>query len=193
MASGMSRHSCSPPSPPGLERSPDKAGADDNLLSSRVLTLATLMRRSASLQYRDQLGLSQNDWTILAIVGRHPPLSLSSLAELILLDQGQLSRAVTGLVERDILLRRPSARGGREIEIALTDAGTALHATLLRQATARNAVLARGLTDHDRAELVRILDVVTANARGLLRETPRRAPAAGEPDRKARGSRSPAV
>lgn len=160
---------------PNLEAETRQRGpvSDADLLSSRVLTLGTLMRRSASLLYRELFGLSQNDWTILAVVGRHPPLSLSSLAEAILLDQGQLSRAVSSLVERGFLQRRPSARGGREIEIAFTEEGAALHANLLEAAARRNETLMRGLSKEEGAELARLLDRVTINARELLGEAQR--------------------
>ena len=75
------------------------------LLSYRIITLATLLRRSASLTYRRQFSLSQIDWSILALVGEHAPLSHNQLADLIGLDKGQLSRGVSALVAKDLITR----------------------------------------------------------------------------------------
>ena len=87
------------PSQPG--KPPAHAGKA--LVSNRLLSLATLLRRSANLLYRRELGLSEVEWRILAIVGDHAPLTLAALVEILGLDKGQLSRGVTALVKRRIL------------------------------------------------------------------------------------------
>ncbi len=59
------------------------ARAGDALVSNRLLSLASLLRRSANLLYRKELDLSEVEWRILAIVGdarrsHSPPWSRSS-------------------------------------------------------------------------------------------------------------------
>ncbi|HXE85419.1 MAG TPA: helix-turn-helix domain-containing protein, partial [Hyphomicrobiaceae bacterium] len=91
------------------------ARAGDTLVSNRVLSLATLLRRSANLLYRRELGLSEVEWRILAMVGDRAPLTLGALVEILGLDKGQLSRAVTALVKRRILARTADAQDSREV------------------------------------------------------------------------------
>src|SRR5215468_3959111 len=115
--------------PPRSSRRVRRAG--EALASNRVLALATLLRRSANLLYRRELGLSQVEWRILAMLGDQAPLTLGALVEILGLDKGQLSRTVTGLVKRRILTRVPGAQDARETHIAFTPHGQETFAALM--------------------------------------------------------------
>ena len=117
--------------------------AGDVLVSNRLLSLATLLRRSANLLYRKELGLSEVEWRILAMVGDRAPLTLGALVEILGLDKGQLSRGVTALVKRRILVRSVDPQGRREVHIALTPNGQAAFDALIALALERNRELVR--------------------------------------------------
>lgn len=138
------------------------------LVSHRLLSLATLLRRSANLLYRTELGLSEVEWRILAMVGDEAPLTLGALAEILGLDKGQLSRGVTGLVKRRILARTVDPQGGREVHIALTPNGQRAFESLIALALERNRELAAGSTRAEIAALLATLDRLLANAAGML-------------------------
>jgi DNA-binding MarR family transcriptional regulator len=142
--------------------------AGEALVSNRLLALATLLRRSASLLYRREIGLSQVEWRILAIVGDHAPLTLGALVEILGLDKGQLSRGVTALVKRGILLRIPDSRDSREVSIALTRHGEQTFETLIALALERNRELVAGLTRAEVATLLAVLERLLANAKIML-------------------------
>ena len=65
------------------------AAKPSDLLSSKVIRLANVLRRSSTLVYGRRFGLSQVEWRIVALVGEHGPISLNPLAELMGLDKGQ--------------------------------------------------------------------------------------------------------
>src|SRR5258708_21510433 len=95
------------------------AGAKpSDLVSSKVIRLANVLRRSSTLVYGRKFGLSQVEWRIVALVGEHAPITLNALAELMGLDKGQTSRGVSALVDRRLLLRE-YRRDGRGIAITL--------------------------------------------------------------------------
>jgi len=142
--------------------------AGDALLSNKVLTLATLLRRSASLVYRRELDLSQSEWRIVAIVGDHAPLSLGRLVEILGLDKGQTSRGVTSLVSRRILVRVPDGSDSREVRIDLTPHGQELFASLMTLALARNRELVAGLGKVELATILAELDRLVENAKVML-------------------------
>ena len=142
--------------------------AGDLLLSNKVLTLATLLRRSASLVYRRELGLSQSEWRIVAIVGDQAPLSLSELVEIIGLDKGQMSRSVTTLVKRRILARSPDRSDSREVRIDLTPRGREVFQSLMVLALARNKELVAGLCMTELTTVFGALDRLGANASVML-------------------------
>jgi DNA-binding MarR family transcriptional regulator len=137
------------------------------LISARLITLVTQIRRTAALAYRRELGLSEVDWRVLSQIGEHAPLSLNALAEIIGLDRGQLSRGVTRLVAAG-LASRTSRRGGPGILIALTPAGEAVFQRLMAIAVQRNAAFTRGISEKDLAVFSDVLDRMTENARALL-------------------------
>lgn len=154
------------PSAQPLSRRIGRAG--DVLLSNKVLTLATLLRRSASLVYRRELGLSQSDWRIVAIVGDQAPLSFSQLVEILGLDKGQMSRGVTTLVKRRILARVPDLSDGREIRIDLTRHGREIFESLIALALTRNRELVAGLGNVELATVFAALDRLVENAKVML-------------------------
>ena len=143
--------------------------AGDVLVSNRLLSLATLLRRSANLLYRKELGLSEVEWRILAMVGdRAPPPTLGALVEILGLDKGQLSRGVTALVKRRILVRGVDAQGSQEVHIALTPNGQAAFEALIALALERNRELVAGSTRGEIAALLATLDRLLANAASML-------------------------
>jgi DNA-binding MarR family transcriptional regulator len=141
------------------------------LVSNRLLSLATLLRRSANLLYRRELGLSEVEWRIIAIVGDHAPLRLGALVEILGLDKGQLSRGVTTLVTRRILTRFADPQDSREVQIALTLDGKATFDTLIALALERNRELVAGLDRAELAALLAALDRLLANARIMLAQS----------------------
>ena len=144
------------------------ARAGNVLVSNRLLSLATLLRRSANLLYRKELGLSEVEWRILAIVGDHAPLTLAALVEILGLDKGQLSRNVTALVKRRILTRTPDPQDSREVRIALTPHGEETFDALIGLALNRNRELVAGLSGAEVAALLAALEHLLANAKCML-------------------------
>jgi DNA-binding MarR family transcriptional regulator len=152
------------PSQPGRRL----ARAGNALVSNRLLSLATLLRRSANLLYRRELGLSEVEWRILAIVGDHAPLTLAALVEILGLDKGQLSRSVTALVKRRILTRTADPQDSREVRIALTPRGEETFDALIGLALNRNRELVAGLSGTEVAALLAALERLLANAKSML-------------------------
>ena len=98
------------------------AAKPSDLVSSKVIRLANVLRRSSTLVYGRRFGLSQVEWRIVALVGEHAPISLNALAELMGLDKGQTSRGVSALVVGRLVLRE-YRREGRGVCITLTKRG----------------------------------------------------------------------
>jgi DNA-binding MarR family transcriptional regulator len=147
----------------------EKARTGGRLMSARLITLVTQIRRTAALTYRRELGLSEVDWRVLSQIGEHAPLSLNALANVIGLDRGQLSRGVTRLVAAG-LASRTARRGGPGILIGLTPAGEDVFTRLMALAVQRNAAFTRGIGAAELATFSAVLDKMTENARALLAE-----------------------
>jgi DNA-binding MarR family transcriptional regulator len=145
------------------------AAKPSDLLSSKVIRLANVLRRSSTLVYGRRFGLSQVEWRIVALVGEHGPVSLNALAELMGLDKGQTSRGVSALVARRLVLRE-YRREGRGIRITLSARGALIYDDLMTSALERNRVLLHGMSAAEKSEFFEILDRLTRLARTVLEQ-----------------------
>ena len=145
------------------------AAKPSDLLSSKVIRLANVLRRSSTLVYGRRFGLSQVEWRIVALVGEHGPVSLNALAELMGLDKGQTSRGVSALVARRLVLRE-YRREGRGIRITLSARGALIYDDLMTSALERNRALLRGMSAAEKGEFFEILDRLTRLARTVLEQ-----------------------
>lgn len=156
-----------PPRDHAAEDAPHRDEHLPGLLTIRIIDLLELLRRSGTLANRREFGASSIEWRIMSVVGGHAPLSLNDLAELLALDTGQVSRAVKGLAERGLLLRKRKP-GGPSIVITFTSEGEQLHARMVDLAVARNAFLVRDIPAEEIDRVAGVLDLLRERAAALL-------------------------
>ena len=137
------------------------------LVSMRMVVLFSLMRRSTVLTQRRDFKLSEIEWRIMTTLSEDTVLSLNGMADLLMQDRGQLSRAVKGMVERG-LLTRTRKPGGPEIEIALAPEGRVLRARMTERAKQRDAFLTEGIDEADLLATRRVIEAMMIRADELL-------------------------
>jgi len=83
------------------------------LLSYRLHEVANLLSRGAELRYRREFGVSLWEWRTLALLGAATePLSLGHLARAAGIHKSQMSRVVSGLARRKLVVRGRNASPG---------------------------------------------------------------------------------
>lgn len=142
------------------------------LLSMRMIRLFIMLRRSGILAQRRQFDLSEIEWRIVTQLGGAAPLSLNGLAEAMLQDRGQLSRAVKAMVERGLLTRERKP-GGPELEIALSPDGHTLYGRMVEWVIERDRLLTEGIPEADLAAVWRVLDTMIDRAGTMMEEEQR--------------------
>jgi DNA-binding MarR family transcriptional regulator len=150
---------------------PSKAGMASQatfVLSRRVMMLANLLRRAATVRYRRLLNLKPGEWGIVAQLGERAPRSLIDLADAMGLDKAQISRGVSSLVRQGLVTRKTNPGNSREVLIALTSRGRAANAIILEAGGRANEILLADLSPRDRRELAVLLDLFTHRAQRLL-------------------------
>jgi DNA-binding MarR family transcriptional regulator len=145
------------------------AKADFGLVSLRMIRLFAILRRAGILAQRRLFGLSETEWRIMTQLGETAPLSLNGLAERMMQDRGQLSRAVKAMVERG-LLTRDRKPGGPEIEIALSDDGRALYGRMVEWVKERDRALTDGVPAEDVEVVWRVLGTMRDHAQALVEQ-----------------------
>ncbi|HVV93048.1 MAG TPA: MarR family transcriptional regulator [Hyphomicrobiales bacterium] len=134
---------------------------DGVLFAPYLMSLAAAIRRAAAAVYRREFGLGQNEWRIIGVLGFEGALSNNEIAERIALDKGQLSREVTRLVERGLVVRQ---RVRRSSQIRLTEEGRAVYRRLMTIANRRNRRLLADFAEEDRDRLFALLRLIHGRA-----------------------------
>ena len=154
------------------KRNADKTrttSVEDRLVSRRILILANVLRRAAGLRYRRLLELPAGEWGVIAELGHQAPRTLNDLANGIGLDKTQLSRTVSSLIARGMVVRRTNPRDNREVLISLTSAGKKNYAKIMEAGLAANDMLLADLSPIKQKKLVDQIERLTMRARALLR------------------------
>ena len=149
--------------------SPDSPVSIRTLLAYRLHRLANLASSSAALRYRREFDVSLAEWRSLALLGTDSPLSLNALARAAGLHKSQVSRVVSGLVERGLARRDQDSQDARGVALSLTADGRRLHRRLIAAAIERDQRLRGVLSRSERDLLDSILDRLDAEARSLVR------------------------
>jgi DNA-binding MarR family transcriptional regulator len=138
------------------------------MLSSRLMVLANLLRRGATLRYKRLVGLSSVEFGLVASLGRRPPMSVVRLAAAVGMDKGQISRALAELVSRKLVAKAVNPRDNREVLVSLTRTGLVAHDAILAGALERNQRLLEKLSREELAMLLGYLDGLTDTAAQML-------------------------
>lgn len=136
------------------------------LLSYRVHRVANAMSRGAALRFRREYDVSIGEWRAIALLKIDAPLSLNKLARASGLDKAQMSRVISALVRRRLVVRETGG-AQRAVRLTLTRQGMAAYRRLFRAAMERNTAFTGCLTAHERAVFERCLSKLFAVAQGF--------------------------
>lgn len=141
-----------------------------DLLSYRVHVVANLLSRGAELRYRREFGVSLWEWRTIALLGAAgEPLSLGHLAHAAGIDKSQMSRVVSGLAKRRIVLREAHPGDARGVRLTLTRSGRKLYDGLIRAAAERDTAFRNCLSAREKDVFERVLTKLAGQARELIR------------------------
>jgi DNA-binding MarR family transcriptional regulator len=139
------------------------------LLSYRLHVVANLLSRGAELRYRREFGVSLWEWRSVALLGGSPaPMSLNELARSAGVDKSQMSRVVSGLAKRGVVLREADEADGRGVRLALSKPGRRLHEGLIRAASERDAAFKECLSEKESRVFDRALAKLAGEARRFI-------------------------
>src|ERR1700740_2591714 len=108
-------------------------GREDRVASVR--RFSRVYTRRIAVRPEGLLGspLSLTEGRVIWELAQRETATAAELAAELGLDAGYLSRLLGGFERRGLIYRRPSKRDGRQSDIALTEAGRALYATIDRR------------------------------------------------------------
>ncbi len=139
-------------------------------LPYRFSVVAESISRAFAARYEQAFGLSIPEWRVMAVLGERSPRATQDVIERTEMDRVRVSRAVIRLADKMLLARRPHPDDQRAQVLALTRQGVTMYRQIVPLARAMQAELAAALAPDDLAALDRILPVLHASARLLVRE-----------------------
>jgi DNA-binding MarR family transcriptional regulator len=124
---------------------------------------ASLMDRAGETLFREGLGISMSQFMVLSVIDAHPGnFNQQSVADLLGLTKGTVSRQIDTAVEAGLVNARVSSTSRREKTIELTSAGTALVRKGDALLATSNSGLFPNLNRGDLAATLRTLRAFTA-------------------------------
>lgn len=144
------------------------AGIEDFLLW-RMNKIVALGGGLVTRLCEGRFGITRREWTVLGVLARQPQLPWTDLAQRCEIDNAQLSRAVTSLVDKG--LAEKAQLPNRRLDVSLTPKGSELYAELFPLARDINLGLLRELNLESVTALDQVLDALHTQGERLSRET----------------------
>ena len=140
-----------------------------DLLSYKLHRVANLLSRGAELRYRREFGVSLWEWRTIALLGAvREPLSLNHLAHAAGIHKSQMSRVVSGLTKRRIVLREAQPGDGRGVRLTLSKVGRRIYQSLIRAAAERDVLVRNCLSEKEAKVLEQALSKIASEAGALI-------------------------
>ncbi|MBN8970511.1 MAG: MarR family transcriptional regulator [Rhizobiales bacterium] len=124
----------------------------------RLNRLGAEVSAALSSEYRARYGLDIPEWRVMATLGfRNEACSAQYIAQCTRTHKSTISRAVTSLLEHELIERVENTEDRREFRLALTRKGHALYEELIPRLLRREQEILSCLTAQERKEFARLL------------------------------------
>jgi DNA-binding MarR family transcriptional regulator len=144
----------------------------EEFLPYRLNVLAGLTSSVLAQLYAERFGLSIPAWRVIVTLGQYEQRTARDMAPPGVMHKSTVSRAVSSLEERGLVVRRSNLDDRREEWLALTPAGRAIYEAVAPQALAVEEQLLSVLTPRERRAFADLVDKLTAQARLLASDGP---------------------
>ncbi|MER8417481.1 MarR family winged helix-turn-helix transcriptional regulator [Mesorhizobium sp. M1329] len=128
-----------------------------DLFSFELQRLAGLSTRIATLSIRPKYGLTTREWRALAVLKYLGTVPLQELAKHTGLLKSQMSRTVSGLIDRGYIQKAANPGDGRSILLRLSPEGLNLSERVLDDSFERNEQMLAALSNAERQMLVELM------------------------------------
>lgn len=132
-----------------------------DLFSFQLQRLAGLSTRIAALSIRPQYGVTPREWRVLAVLNYLGEVPLQELAKHSGLIKSQMSRTVSGMIDRGYIAKTANPEDGRSILLKLSPEGLSLSRAILDASFERNQQMLATLSHAEQQILIELLRRVT--------------------------------
>lgn len=157
-AAGRSKKAAAPnqstPRSPWDELDADGASLSvEDFLTTVVSLASNALRRTITLPYAQQFGLTMPEWRIISVLAHAGQLPFTELVVRSATDKGQLSRTLRTLQSRQLVAIRSQSDGSKKLDCMITRKGRALYEQVMPVARREQASMIRKLDPNERRVL----------------------------------------
>ncbi len=142
----------------------------EGFLPYRLNVVAAVVSNALAGLYEERFGLTIPAWRVIATLGQYETRTARDIAAHGVMHKSTVSRAVSGLEARRLILRQANREDRREELLELTPAGRGIYEALAPEALAFERRLTSVLTPAEQASLASLIDKLERNARTLGRD-----------------------
>jgi DNA-binding MarR family transcriptional regulator len=135
-----------------------------NFLTYRISRAHQKLNTQASKMLHDSVGLTLNQWRLVAFIGGAEQVTASELVKYTSMDKGLVSRNAKSLIESGLVTSCEHEKDSRVHLLRLTPAGKDVFDKALPRMRRRQAKLQENLSTEDVATLRRILETLEVAA-----------------------------
>ena len=136
------------------------------------LSLLSALAAQALAAIHGPHGLNRSEWMVLTSIAERGQTTAKDVGALFHMQKAKVSRAVAGLLEHELISRRPNPRDHRLAVLELTPRGKELYAQCAPAAAAVGVQLEQALEMTDREVLLRCLTKLAQVAQVLVAKAP---------------------
>lgn len=129
-------------------------------LTYRISRLHSKLNAQASRILSASVGLTLNQWRMIAFIGGAEKITASELINYTAMDKGMVSRNVKSLIEAGLVLSAPHKVDHRIHVLSLSSAGKDIFDTALPVMRRRQTHLKKDISEDDLANFLRVMDVL---------------------------------
>ena len=159
-----------PPRKPRRPKPAEIANADDGptldlerYVPAFITFIANKLSNSATAYYQRNFGVNVTEWRIMSLLAIEPGIPASRICHVIGFDKGPVSRTLSVLQKRGLVMIRTAPDDGRTHSISLTAKGRVTHDKVIAAALERERRLLSVLKKDEREVLIDLLRRVHGN------------------------------
>jgi len=156
------------------QKSMSRSKSLDEVLTYRISMIELLLSRAVGAVYSDHFGLNTHEWRVLAAVAVWGPIEAVQVSRWATVDKAAVSRAVRGLIGKDLLERSLHHRDGRKIMLELTPDGRRTFKAVVQRIGAIQERLLKGYGRQKLREFFVMLRTLESRLRDMQDEPARR-------------------
>ena len=137
----------------------------NHYMPCQLATVSHAIMRSVASVLEDRFGISTPEWKVLAIIAEKPGLSAVTVARLAEMDTVAVSRAVTKLLDRDLVDRELDSEDRRRSVLNLSQDGAALYAQVVPIAQELETNLLNDFSEEERRILEKAIRILRARTK----------------------------